>query len=538
MGEAVPTTGKTYERICAEFRWNVPDIYNIGVNVCGRYAASINDTALTALDADGGIQQYSYLDLEIYSNRLANRLRASGVLKGDRVAALLPPSFEAAVALVASWKAGLVVVPLFTGTTAAALELRLRASGAKILFIDRKNLSLVEEISPAVAELSVEVLPLKGDSSGRHRLLETVTETAQSAFEAARTTPNDPAFLAFTSGSEGAPKGVLHAHRQAAGATSTFGLRSQPPGRGEVTWSPADWGWLMGINVALCAWYSGGSVLVQEGAVFDPGRALKLMADFGVQHASLTPTALTLIQKTDTGRYHPKLRGLATGGEPLGAEIFDWVRDRFGITLDEFFGMSECPGLIGNGDLVEARRGALGVALPGHDVQVVNESGEVVPQGDLGCIAVNRLDPGLFLGYWLDGRLVPPEYCGDFYLTSDLARMDADGYFWHLGRGDDVIKSGGYRIGPSEIEDCATSHPAVELAGAVGCQDKILGQVVKLWVKLKESSLASDDLKNGIHAHIRQRLPAYQWPRKIEFIDAMPLTASSKISRRDLREMN
>jgi acetyl-CoA synthetase len=527
-----------YRRTCAAFQWNIPRLYNAGQIACGQYAESEEDTALTIAGADGQASQYSYGQLNAFSNKLANYFKALGLSKGDRVGFLLPASFQAAAACMAALKSGLVIVPIFTGVTAGVLGQRVAASGLRVLLIGTSGSALVEEIASTIQERSVKVVPLVGPSLRNHDLLETLTAGTSSAFETVGTTPNDPAFLAFTSGSEGVPKGVLHAHRELIGATSTFGLRTRPFGKGEVTWSPADWSWLMGLNVAFCAWYSGGSVLLQEASVFDPGQALKLMADFGVQHASLMPTALTLIQKTDKRIHHPALRTLATGGETLGGEIFDWVRERFGIPLDEFFGMSECPALIGNGDIVESRRGALGVALPGHDVQVVDEQGEILPDGDLGYIAVNKSDPGMFLGYWRDMELIPPEFRGNYYLTSDLARKDVDGYFWHVGRGDDVIKSGGYRIGPGEIEDCAASHPRVQLAGAVSHKDNIVGQVVKLWIQLKAGDTQSAELEKDIRQHIQQRLPSYQWPRRIEFIANMPLTSSGKINRRELRELN
>jgi len=343
--------------------------------------------------------------------------------------------------------------------------------------------------------------------------------------------------LVFTSGSEGKAKGVLHGHAEVLSACSSFGLRSTPPRSGELAWTTADWSWLMGLNIALVAWQAGGSVLVQEEARFNPARVIKFMADYGVDHASLPPSALTLMQKADRGRDHPKLRSLTTGGEALPVEVYDWARARFGIGLDELYAMSECPALIAKGDLIEERRGALGVALPGHDVQVVDESGSVLPSDEVGFIAVHKSDPGLFLGYWQDGELAPPTLAGDYFLTSDLARKDADGYFWYLGRADDVIKSGSYRIGPGEIEDRALAHPAVELAGAVGVQDPLFGFVVQLWIQLKNSREASDVLKMDLLAHLRRGLAIYQIPRSIEFIEAMPLTTTGKINRRELREM-
>jgi acetyl-CoA synthetase len=538
MEAVVVANLEAYHRRCAEFQWNLPAVYNVGGHVSGRHAASRKDIALIVLGLDEKIRHYSYNDLDICSNRLANRLRAANLSKGDRVAVILPPSFEAAVAHIASLKAGLVVVPLFTGSTAASLEMRLRDSGAKMVMANQKSLDTIDKIRYTLDELSVEVVILLDDLDRTRDLLGAETEAASSFFDPVKTGPHDPAFLAFTSGSEGNPKGVLHAHRQILSALTCFELRTRAPRQSELTWSPADWGWLMGLNIALGEWHSGASILVQEGLVFDPGAAMKLMADFGVQHATMAPTALRLIHKTDTRRYHPQLSTLSTGGEAVGTDVFDWARDRFGIPIHEFYGMSECPGFIGNGDIVEVRRGAMGVALPGHDVQIVDDGGNILPTGEVGYIAIRRTDPGLFLGYWEHGRLTPPNYSGSFYVTSDLAQKDAEGYFWYAGRDDDIIKSAGYRIGPADIEQCATTHPEVELAGAVALQDPVVGHVIKLWIKLKSPDRGSGALKADLQAYLRQRLAAYQWPRHVEFIDKMPVTASGKISRRDLREMN
>jgi acetyl-CoA synthetase len=529
---------RAYQSRLAEFRWNLPAVYNVGDHVCGRHTISLTDTALIVLSENGRVGRYSYADLNIYSNRLANRLSSNGLSKGGRVAIIMPPSFEAAVGHIAALKSGFVVVPLFPGSTAASVELRLRDSGAKILLVNRRTLHVIEEIRSTLDELSIEVIPLLDDVERARDLLGEAIDTASSEFDPVKTRPDDPAFLAFTSGSEGKPKGVLHAHRQILSALTCFGLRTRPPERGELTWSPADWGWLMGLNIALGGWHSGASVLVQEGSAFDPLAALKLMADFGVNHATMAPTALRLIYKTDTGEHHPPLRTISTGGEALGTDIFDWAQNRFGISPHEFYGMSECPGFIGNGDIVEVRRGAMGVPLPGHDVQIVDSDGKILPADSIGYIAINKTDPGLFLGYWEDGQLTRPNYIGNFYVTADLAQKDPEGYFWYAGRDDDIIKSAGYRIGPADIEQCATSHPSVELAGAVACKDSLVGNSVKLWLKLKDPSLASDVLKIEIQSYLRERLSVYQWPKHVEFIGEMPLTTSGKISRRDLRQMS
>ncbi len=533
----MPSATSCYYRMRAEFDWSLPDFYNIATEVRGHSQSHPDDHALIVADRSGGAVRHTYAQLNHFSDQLANRLTSAGMSVGDRIAIMLPPSFEAATGYLAALKAGLVVVPLLGGSNARAIAHRLRESRAKVLLLDRNYLPTVETITSTISEIDLQVFVLRDGPGGGLGLLESVVAGARVDFKIVPTRPMDPAFLVYTSGSDGDPKGVLHGHREVLAARTSFGLRSHPPKRGEVAWSTADWSWLMGLNIALMTWQVGGAILVEEDTRFNPAKTVEFLTDFGVHHVSLPPSALILIQKADNGVHKPGLKSITTGGEALPGHIYDWVKSRFGVVLDELYAMSECPALIGTGDLAESRRGSLGLALPGHDVQVTDENGVVLAPGETGRIAVHKSDPGLFLGYWQDGRIKPPEFAGDYFLTSDLGQKDSHGHFWYFGRSDDVIKSGGYRIGPGEIEDCALAHPNVRLAGAIGVPDPLLGQVVKLFIQPGGAPIPVHELKQSVNAHLRERLSPYQMPRTIEIVESLPMTSTGKVERRTLRQM-
>ena len=312
------------------------------------------------------------------------------------------------------------------------------------------------------------------------------------------------------------------------------------PQRGDLFWTPADWAWAGGLlDVLLPSLAHGVPVVAQAVEKFDPEQAFALMAKTGVRNAFIPPTALRMMRAVSSprGRYDFKLRGIGSGGESLGIEALDWGREAFGVTINEFYGQTECNLVLGAcAQLGVLKPGSIGKAVPGHVVAVIDGDGQPVKAGTLGQIAVKRPDPVMFLEYWGRPEATRDKFIGDWMTTGDQGVMDDEGYFTFVGRDDDVITSSGFRIGPGEIEDCLIRHPAVALAAAVGKPDAVRGEIVKAFVVLKPGDTPSETLAREIQGFVRTHLSAHEYPREVEFIDALPMTTTGKVIRRLLRE--
>jgi acetyl-CoA synthetase len=525
-----------YAETARRFAWRVPDRYNIGVDACDRHAGDPGRAALIWEEEDGRVRVFSFDEVRRLSNRLANVLRAHGAARGDRLAVLLPQAPETAVAHVAGFKAGLVTVPLFALFGEEALEYRLADSGARALVTDRAGWEKVRPIRDRLPGLSL-VLCVDGGPEGTvdfHRAL----GRASDAFVAEDTAADDPAIIIYTSGTTGNPKGALHGHRVLPGHLPGVELPHEFfPRPGDLFWTPADWAWIGGLfDVLMPAWHHGVPVLAHRFRKFDPERAVALMARHGVRNVFLPPTAIKLMRQADAKGDGLALRTVASGGETLGAELLDWGRATFGVTINEFYGQTECNLVVGNAaGLMPVRPGSMGRAIPGHRVGVIDAEGNEVPDGTVGSIAVRRPDPVMFLGYWNRPEATAAKFVGDWLVTGDLGRRDEDGYLWYVGRDDDVITSGGYRIGPGEIEECLMRHPAVALAAAVGVPDPIRTEIVKAYVVLRQDTPPSPELAREIQDFVRTRLAAHEYPRQVAFVDELPMTTTGKIMRRVLR---
>jgi acetyl-CoA synthetase len=523
--------------MAAGFAWRVPDIYNIGVDVADRQRADAD--ALILVDAEGRVERRSFGWVTRMANRLANVLVAAGARPGDRIAILLGQRAETALAHVATYKLGAIAVPLFVLFGPDALAHRLADSGARLVVTDLENW-------PKIAALRTELPALHGaivvDGHGIDgtRDFAASCAAAHDNFAAAATRAEDPAVLIYTSGTTGAPKGALHAHRVLLGHLPGVELPQRFfPQPGDVFWTPADWAWIGGLfDVLLPAWHHGVPVVACRAARFDPLEAFDLMARHGVRNVFLPPTALKLMRQAGAAAARrATLRSIGSGGETLGAELLDWGRDAFGVTINEFYGQTECNLVVANNaDLMPVRPGSMGRAVPGHHVAVIDAHGTVLEDGEVGEIAIRRPDPVMFLGYWNDPSATAAKFAGDWLRTGDLGRRDAEGYFWYQGRSDDVITSAGYRIGPAEIEDCLLRHPAVAMAAAIGVPDPTRTEIVKACIVLKPGIAPDETLARAIQNHVRTRLAAHEYPRLIDFVDALPLTPTGKVMRRVLRE--
>ncbi|WP_029009891.1 acyl-CoA synthetase [Azospirillum halopraeferens] len=532
--------GGTYDAITARFRWSVPERYNIGVDVCDRPAERNPDaTALIVRRRDGAVVEHSFADIRRESNRLANLLRAGGVRRGDRVAVLLPQAPETAIAHVAVYKMGAIAVPLFVLFGVEALLYRLADSGACAVVTDASGAAKLAAIRPSLPALKT-VLCIDGPADGAadlHALLAGQPD----AFTPEDTRADDPALIIYTSGTTGQPKGALHAHRvllgHLPGVEISHDLFPQP---GDRIWTPADWAWIGGLlDVLLPAWHHGVAVVCHRFEKFDPEEAFRLMAELGVRNAFLPPTALKMLRSVENpaARHAFRLRSIASGGETLGAELLDWGRRTFGLTINEFYGQTECNMIVSScAAIMPGKPGVMGRPVPGHRVAVIDDDGTVLPPGRQGAIAVHRPDPVMFLEYWGNPGATREKFIGDWLVTGDQGVADADGYIRFVGRSDDVITSAGYRIGPGEIEDCLLGHPAVRMAAVVGVPDPLRTEIIKAYIVLQDGATPGPELERDIRDHVRTRLAAHEYPRAIAFVDSLPMTTTGKVIRRELRE--
>jgi len=529
--------GRDYDDIYRTFRWQVPADFNIGVEVCDRWAArDPGRLAIVAVGADGRAQDISYGWLRETSNRLAHALQAHGVEPGDRVAILLPQSPEVAAIHIGIYKLGAVALPLAMLFGVEALTYRLQNSGAKVLITNAQGLEKVARAE--IPDLKL-VLSLDGPRDGAASFHDTLSR-ASSDFAPRVTGADDPAMMIYTSGTTGPPKGALHAHRVLLGHIPGIEMPHDFfPQPGDRFWTPADWAWAGGLlDCLLPSLYCGVPVVARRFDKFDPEEAFAVMANHRVRNAFIPPTALRMMRAAahPGGRYDLKLRTVGSGGEALGVEAYEWGKSALGLSINEFYGQTECNLVLSSCAMIGvARAGAIGKPVPGHTVAVIRPDGSVAAAGEVGQIAVKRPNPVMFLEYWGKPEATREKFIGDWMTTGDQGIMDEDGYFSFVGRDDDVITSAGYRIGPGEIEDCLIKHPAVSLAAVVGKPDPVRTEIVKAFVVLKPGVEASDALAADIQGFVRTRLSAHEYPREVAFIAELPMTTTGKVIRRLLR---
>ncbi len=529
-----------YRSLLANFRWQIPETYNIATSVCDRWAAEDPDRlAIRHLHEDGPAENWSYQELARAANRFANALKAKGITRGDRVALLLPQAPQTAIAHLAIYKIGAIAVPLAALFGLEALKYRLNDSGASALVTDTAGLEKLAEIRDDVPGLGL-VVSIEGPESGVESF-DALSEAASDRFDTLQTTPDDPAMMIYTSGTTGQPKGVLHGHRVLPGHLPGIQMSQDfMPQAGDLFWTPADWAWAGGLlNALFPALHFGVPVVSYAFRKFDPERAFRLMADEGVRNAFIPPTALKMLRAVErpASRFDLKLRSVGSAGEALGRETYDWFADEFGFQVNEFYGQTECNAVLGScAACGVSRSGAIGKAIPGHEVAIIDDDGNVLPPETLGQIAVRRPDPVMFLEYWNKPEATKEKFIGDWMITGDQGLQDEDGYVHFVGRDDDVITSASYRIGPGEIEDCLLMHPAVKLSAAIGKPDPLRTEIVKAYVVLKDGVTAGKALEDEIRGFVRQRLSAHEYPREIEFVSDLPMTTTGKVIRRILRE--
>jgi acetyl-CoA synthetase len=556
------------------FRWQVPARFNLADACCGRWARQTPQAVAIRTETPQGRPRLTrFAELQDQANRLSHLLRRLGVRRGDRVAVVMPQRVETAVAHIATYQLGAVAMPLSQLFGPEALAYRLQDSGARVAIGDDSTLAALRAVRAECPGLR----HLVAVGAARAGEIDWVAALAreQAAFTAARTRADEAAVLIYTSGTTGPPKGALIPHRALIGNLSGFVcsqnllLGAEGPARGRlgpgglpadaVFWSPADWAWTGGLMDALLPSLYFAMPIVAWAGRFSPERALALMERHRVTHSFLFPTALKAIMKAcpEPARQHRlRLRAIMSAGEAVGDTVFHWCRQALGVTVNEMFGQTEINYIVGNCSQTlgadgrpavgwPARPGSMGRAYPGHRVAVIDDDGRECPRGVPGDVAVHRRDvhgqpdPVFFLGYWQREEATRAKYTGDpadsWCRTGDTAVMDEDGYLWYQGRSDDVFKAAGYRIGPSEVENCLVRHPAVANAAVVPKPDPERGAVVKAYVVLAPGHRGDEALVDALQQHVRGLLAPYEYPKEIEFIDALPMTTTGKVQRRVLR---
>ncbi|OUL68679.1 acyl-CoA synthetase [Paraburkholderia hospita] len=532
----------SYDALVAAFEWRIPPQYNIGVDACDKWADGSARLALICETRDGQATRYTFDELKSLSDRFANALRKSGVKKGDRVGIFLAQSVETALAHLAVYKCGAIAVPLFALFGPDALQYRLSDSGAVALVTDLGGAQKIASVRSSLPELR-SIFCVDTDHADTALQVESfwsALNESPAAFDAEPTSADDPAVIIYTSGTTGKPKGALHAHRVLLGHLPGVEMpQAFFPNDARLMWTPADWAWIGGLfDVLLPSWHHGVAVLARRFEKFDGEAAFDLMQRHAVTHAFLPPTALKMMRTVEhPERWALSLRAVASGGESLGAELIEWGRRALGVTINEFYGQTECNVVVSScATLFEPCFGSIGKVVPGHRVAIVDDTGHTVPRGEPGNIAIHAPDPVMFLGYWRNESATRDKFRGDWLLTGDMGLMDADGFIRFVGRDDDVITSAGYRIGPAPIEDCLLRHPAVRMAAVVGAPDAQRTEIVTAFVVLNPGYQPSDALVQTLQEHVKTHLAAHEYPRAIHFVDALPMTATGKVIRRELRE--
>ncbi|MFY9314083.1 MAG: AMP-binding protein [Burkholderiales bacterium] len=530
-----------YDELYRGWRWDVPGRLNVAEVCCRRWARDRSRFALYWEDESGATAKYTFWDLQREANRLSNALAGLGVKRGDRVALILPQRPEMAIAYVAIFQMGAIALPLSHLFGPDALEYRMEFAGASVVFVEPTTIANLWATKHKLTHLK-HVIGVGGARESGVHAYESMLEKSSSEFNPEDTSSNDPALIIYTSGTTGPPKGALQGHRLILGNLPGF-LYSHDffPQPGDMFWSPADWAWAGGLFDALLpSWYYGIPILGYRGR-FDPERAYRLLEEYGVRNSFLFPTALKQMMKAVPNpktKFAISLRSIMSAGESVGVTVIEWAREQLGVTINEMFGQTEINYVVGNCQAAwPVKPGSIGRPYPGHRVAIIDERGDEAPRGELGEIAVHRQDdPVFFLEYWKNPDATREKFIGDWGCTGDQGRMDEDGYIWYQGRSDDVIKSSGYRIGPAEIESCIVKHPAVANAAVIGKADETRGQIVKAFIVLQPGQAASQSLMDEIQAHVRGRLAPYEYPKEIEFIDALPMTTTGKVQRKELRK--
>ena len=520
--------------IAREFEWRYPERANAAIEVCDRHAQEGRGLAIRWLGIDGSTRDVTYTEARATTNRVANMLARHGVEEGDRVFTVLPRIPEHWLVLMGAWKVGAITSCLSTTFAADAFAVRIRDARPKVVVTIAKHR---DRVAPACREVGALLVEVDDDGpEGLHDRLSSESEEFTPIIRGI----HDAAFLFYTSGTTGPPKGSVHSTAQLVGglALNAVALDVRPD---DVYWPTPDLGWVAGFILTFSALCQGVPFLAVE-SDFDADLYWLILAKEEVTNLFAVPTFLRMLRRREAILVEEEgltlsLRRGGSVGEALDPATLQWAKERLGITVFEWYGQTEHgAGACTNRPGYEIRPGSLGLPFPYLDLRILDEDGNEVPRGEEGEIVTKADYPALFKGYYNQLEKTAETLRGDgWHRTGDLAHMDSDGYVWFHSRKDDVISSGGYRIGPSEVEGALLAHPAVRDAAVVGKPDEVRGQIVKAWVV---ADAPSDALAAELQQYCRDTAGGWNYPREVEFIAELPRTATGKVRRVELREID
>ncbi|MGE5704834.1 MAG: acyl-CoA synthetase [Clostridia bacterium] len=513
----------------------MPEYYNFTSQVEAYAAAHPDKPALFVVNEDGTNESITYAELIHYTNRLASVITSLGVTRGDKAIVLVPRGIEAYGIYLALVKLGVVVMPGSEMLRTKDIEYRVNHAGAKMVIAFD---GITEEVEPLRETCpTLQHYVVTGDAKAGWLSLTELAEEAAEWTETVNTRSDELAFLSYTSGTTGGPKGVMHVHgwpfaHLAVAATYWLDVHED-----DIVWATAGPGWAKWIWSPFVSTLGKGATAFVFKGRFSPEQYLSLMEQYPVSVLCATPTEYRLMAKANgLEEYNLNaLRSACSAGEPLNREVIDTFRRVFDITVRDGYGQTENTLLVGTFVGVEPRPGSMGKPSPVVNVAIIDEAGTPLPIGEVGDIAIERGMIALFKGYLNDPERTARAFRGDWYVTGDQGRMDQDGYIWFEGRSDDIIISSGYTIGPFEVEDALVKHAAVAECAAVASPDPERGHVVKAFIVLKQGFAGSDELVAELQEHVKHMTAPYKYPRKIEFVTELPKTNSGKIRRIELR---
>ena len=538
-----------FEELCLSFKWNIPEFYNIASDTVDQDIYQ-NRIALINFLQDGKIEEWSFVDIKRYANKLANVFDHFHLEANARVGIILGQCPETAIAHMACFKSGKISIPLFNLFGTDALHYRLLNSRASLVICDNIGLNKIFEIKDRLPDLKKIICIDSNDEKRNVFNFKKLLEHASDSYITKKTKASDPALIIYTSGTTGGPKGALLPHRSLLGhipgveIPHEFLSSSEPVT--DLFWTPADWAWIGGLfDVLLPAWHFGIPVVSYRSQKFDPEVTFDLISKLEIKNTFLPPTALKMMKSFNPSKTvkNLKLRTVGSGGEALGEDLLEWGKQILGVGINEFYGQTECNLTVSNcGAIMPTRQGSIGKPVPGHEVRIINENGELIKEPGLdGEIIVKSDTPVSFLKYWENDKATKQKVRDGWLYTGDFAYKHEEGYFYFKGRKDDIINTSGYRVGPSEVEDAVLSHPKVSMVAVIGIPDKLRGHIIKAFVVPRDHNnvLAENEiLKRSIQNHVKLKLAAHEYPRLIEFVHELPLTTTGKIIRKDLRENN
>ena len=538
-----------YDDLYSNFRWEIPKFYNIAADTIDKHEFS-HRIALINFLSDGTTENWSFLDLKRSANKLANAFDALNVPNNARVGIILGQCPETAIAHMACFKSGKISIPLFNLFGTDALFYRLQNSKASVVICDKIGLVKILEIFSSLPDL-LSIICIDQETDGDNVLsFNKLLEKSSDNYLTKKTKADDPALIIYTSGTTGGPKGALLPHQSLLGHIPGVELpheflSSLEPVT-DLFWTPADWAWIGGLfDVLLPSWHFGIPVVSYRSQKFDPEFTFYLLSRLNIRNTFLPPTALKMMKVFNPTKTKKKLqlRTVGSGGESLGEDLLEWGKSVIGVGINEFYGQTECNLTISNsGILMPRKQGSIGKPVPGQEVKIISKNGEFINEPGIdGQIVVKYNTPVAFLRYWDNEKETQKKVVDGWLFTGDFAFKDDEGYFYFKGREDDIINTSGYRVGPSEVEDCILSNVNVEMVAVVGVPDSVRGNIIKAFIipKDKKNILTQNiTLKKSIQNDVKSKLAYHEYPRIIEFVEELPMTTTGKIIRKDLRERN